>query len=459
MGIAHANSFGCRRGSHVVRGGKNVTQGRPFHCRQTDFVVAGCFFFSLAACATPPRATEVGVPVATSPVVASTTVLSETATPPLPELTQVTTSVVGLAPNETTVPTPDLAASTVPELDSITISNAQPLVLPEETVAKPLGLLVWSPDGQHFLANVISDESVRVGQAGYSLLDLYQGDATTGVVSLVLKNAGWPAWSRDGRSIYYLSAHGNDDRVQYDLYKMSLVDGTSQLVFADVGDPGTQPVVAETADGRLVLLDRDYQASLLDQGTLAPIADLAGLPASAGAIDNFSLAPDGVTLAILSQGHPIYIVDLATEAPIGTVNATVSSSSNVAWSEDSNRLAYATPDGITVHDVRTNETYPVASRGNLGIPSNDPTTSFEMLAWSADQQTLLFAAATDDWMRRGTVGQSAAYQFASTVDGTHWKALSDAPIVLSPQKNRAIASQLAQETGREQLYLVDVTWK
>ena len=373
--------------------------------------------------------------------------------------TELATESIEIVTARTPVPTPDLAASTQTELDQVALANPRPLQLPEELGQAPLGLITWSPDSKHFLADAFSDESIWVGQAGYSLTDLYLGDVTSDKVSLVLHNAGWPAWSRDGHTIYYLAIRSSDQDVQYDLYRRSLADEESQLVFTDVGDPGTQPAVSETADGRLVSLNRDYQTVLIDQGTITLIASLVNLPTTSITGENFSLAPDGATLAVLSQSHPIYIVDLAKPALVATVDAAVPFFNNVAWSGDSSQLAYATPEGLFVYDLPTRSARSVVTRNDLGLPSGDPTVSFGLPIWSPDEQTILFAASTQDWTRTSKLSRNAAYQFASTANGDHWKALSETLLNLAPNKAQAITPQREPETGRELPFLIDLTWK
>ena len=112
---------------------------------------------------------------------------------------------------------------------------------------------------------------------GYSVPDLYLGDGETGEVKFLAHNAGWPAWSWDGRSIYYLSGRIEGDLVRYDLYRAEPTLANPELVVLNVGDAGTQPAVSELADGRFVLLDQGYQPAIWDQGKMTTIADLIGL--------------------------------------------------------------------------------------------------------------------------------------------------------------------------------------
>ncbi len=180
--------------------------------------------------------------------------------------TELPTEPIEIVTARTPVPTPDLAASTQTELDQVALANPLPLQLPEELGQAPLGLFVWSPDSKHFLANAMGDETLSVGQLGYSVPDLYLGDGETGEVKFLARNAGWPAWSRDGRSIYYLAGRAEGDLVRYDLYRADATLANPELVAPNVGDTGAQPAVTELPDGRLVLFDQDYHVAIWDQG-------------------------------------------------------------------------------------------------------------------------------------------------------------------------------------------------
>jgi Tol biopolymer transport system component len=377
---------------------------------------------------------------------------------PLVTPSGIVTPTIEIVAGKTPVPTPDLAASTQTELDQVRVTDGTPLELPETLGQAPLGLITWAPDGKRFLASAFSDESIQVGQVGYSIPDSYLGDAVTRQVIFLAHNAGWPAWSRDGQSIYYLASRENDAGVRYDLVKRSATDEAGQLILEDVGDPGTQPAVSELADGRLVLLNRDYQTAVLEQGQLVAVAELVDLPAPAVAGDAFSLAPDGTTLAIAGPDRPITLVDLAGESLIATIDAEVPASSNLAWSADSNRLAYGTTGGVFVYDRVTGSQQVIADRATFGFSDDDLMAGFHAPVWSPDQRLLLFAATSQDWMRPGRFGVDTAFEFAALADGTQLKPITDTAIAVAPDGARAIEFRETPDTGRISPALVDISW-
>ena len=372
--------------------------------------------------------------------------------------TELPTESIEIVTARTPVPTPDLAAATQTELDQVALTNPLPLQLPEELGQAPLGLFVWSPDSKHFLANATGDEVLSVGQLGYSVPDLYLGDGETGEVKFLAHNAGWPAWSRDGRSIYYLTGRAEGDLVRYDLYRAEPTLANPELVAPNVGDAGAQPAVSELADGRLVLLDQRYQPAIWDQGKLTTIADLVGLDAIRGKVASFSLAPDGHTLVVLGQDVPATLIDLATLTVEAQLNDTIHFQDSVAWSTDSNRLAYATADGLYVYDRAAKSERVIANRATFGFPPDDPMAGFQGPVWSPDERFLLFAATTKDWMRRGILNTDMAYLFVTPIDGTQLRALSDKALDVAPDKVRAIEPRREPETGRESPTLVNLIW-
>ncbi len=425
--------------------------------RYPVLLISILFCLLLGACGpetAPDRSAHGGALSAQAVVSSSPEII---AVSPITGAIELPTQAIEIVTARTLVPTPNLAASTETELDQVALTNPRPLQLPEELGQAPLGLIVWSPDSKHFLANAIGDEVLRVGQMGYSALDLYLGDGETGEVKFLAHNAGWPAWSRDGLSIYYLTGRAEGDRVRYDLYRADAALAKPELLATGVGEPGTQPAVSELADGSVVLLNQAYQVAVLDQGALTPVADLVGVEAIRGKSAGFSLAPDGHSLIVLSQDTAT-LVDLATPGVETRLNGLIHFSQNVAWTADSSHLAYGTSAGIFIYDRLAKSERAVAGRAPLGFPPDDQTAGFHVPVWSPDEQIILFAASTQDWERRGLLGVDSAFQFAALVDGTQWKAISDLVMTVAPDKVRAIEFRREPATGRESPTLVNLTW-
>jgi len=140
------------------------------------------------------------------------------------------------------------------------------------------------------------------------------------------------------------------------------------------------------------------------------------------------------------------------------LNGPIHFQDSVAWSADSNRLAYATADGLYVYDRAAKSERVIADRASFGFPPDDPMAGFQGPVWSSDERFLLFAATTKDWMRRGILSTDMAFLFVTPVDGTQWRAISDKALDVAPDKVRAIEPRREPETGRESPTLVNLIW-
>lgn len=420
---------------------------------------------------------ETPVPYVTGPAIGTSAPATAPATPesaalsPLPEPTVgVSPTIAPILPTPTNVlvhptptflPTPDINASTVPELDGIVLANPRPLLLPQGIEHYAFGVISWSPDGSRFLGNVVADEVMAIGDVGYPVMDMYLGDGATGEVSFLQHNAGWPAWSRDGKSLYYLSGRVDDQQVFYDLYRQNSVTGKSELLLENVGETGAEVSVAEMADGRLLLLNHDHQVGLFDKGTLAPLGTLVGKESSLDEPEFFSLSPDGLKAVIGSARDPFYIVDLAGPRVIAELGTIVSSSDNIGWSADSDQLAFATNEGVHVYNLASESVTEVITPQDLGLSGRDPDGLFSSLflpIWSVEEDTLLVVYGTPDWAYDNT-GHRYWYLFAVTIGGSQFRALARSiPDAVAPGGTQAIVTDWSSDTLAETKYIVNIEW-
>lgn len=413
---------------------------------------------SLSACGPEALPGDSGQGNGLSAQAAPTPTAGAIAISPIVLPTEAPTPEIEILATRTAVATPDLTAPTQTELDQMALANPRPLRLPQEMGQVPLGSIAWSPDSKQFLANATGEEVLRVGQAGYAVPDLFLGNGETGEVRFLAHNAGWPAWSRDGQSFYYLAGRVEEDQVRYDLYRADPGLVAPELVAAGIGDTGTQPAVAELADGRLVLLDHTHQVAIWDRGSVTPIADVAGTEALRGKVAGFSVAPDGQSLVVLGQDVPATLIDLATGSVEAVLPDSIHFADNIAWSADSGRLAYGTANGLFVYDRANQAKQVIADRSGFQFPPDDPMAGFQAPVWSPDGRFVLFAATTGDWIRPGRLNTDTVFHFVARVDGTQRKALSDKAIIVAPNPLRAIEFRSDPQTGAESPALVDVVW-
>ncbi len=368
----------------------------------------------------------------------------------------------------TPAPTPNLHATTVPELDRIAFVNLRPLPASDDPLEGFGNSFTWAPDNKHYLGEWVNKELVWIGDAGYGSTSLYLGNAETGELALWQSNAGQAAWSRDGQTIYYLALRVEDQTLHFDLYRRPLRSPQSQLLARDMGVGSCYHEAAlETATGGLLTLDGNRQPGQLrvnDRGAqFAPLAaHLIDRPVEnrSGPYAFFALAPDGRTAAMGSTDKlSLLITDLATDKILVELAGKAGYAHNLAWSRNSRRLLYAIPAGVFIHDLDRQQTQAVVTGKELGFLENDWRSGFSDVFWSPDEQVVLYHAKTGDWVYDENRG-STYYLFAATRDGSQRKTLSrDVILAMSPDKSRAIIRRWEPDAGKSKLYLVDVIWR
>lgn len=394
---------------------------------------------------------------------------------PSPEMTVVEPSVTATALPEpvqfpealtpTLIPTPDVNATTVPELDGITFVNPKPLQLPSETEdvfgVDLVGQIAWSPDSQYFVAT-LRTSTLESGDTERPVLDLFMGDPDTGELTLWQRNAGWASWSRDGRSIYYVALRSNGDNFYRDLYKRSVDSLEPELILNNIGIPsGLQPGAVETKQGDVLALSQEGQLELVryenGNSVLMPNT-LPGIQNARGSGVRFSLAPDGHTMAVYTNPTEIRILDLESEEESIILVGESSVTPSVNWSDDSRYLAYASSQGLFVYDQQTDRFQEVVTRQDLNFPAHDLYSGFSIDSWSPSEQVLLFGASTPDWSDRG--GQTpAGFRFVATVAGDSWRAVWSqfSFDTVAPDGSKAIVTDWSEWPQARQ-YLIDLVW-
>lgn len=398
-----------------------------------------------------------------SPLPRPTVVASPTITTSLPAPTEVLvlaaptqTPTFAVIPTLPPIPTPDLQATTVPELDAVALVNIRPLQGPEahSNVYLPYS---WSPDGTQFLGAAYSSESMRIGNGGYIVFDLIIGDAASGQVRFVRHNAGNPAWSRDGRHIYYLAARQDDAGIRFDLYREGMdFEMPPELIVQNIGDTGTRPAVQEMSDGQLLVSNQDYQPALVqgvgNTASVISIADMVGVEKwdepGPGETTCTSLAPDGHTIVVISFTRKGYLIDLTSKVVLDELKempGLPSGCLEVTWSADSTKLVYTNDMGVFEYDLGSKETRTIVARSDLGFPDGVTNAGFARPAWLPGEQLLLFSAGTTEW---DLDSGYTYYLFVVQRDGSHLRPL--APVfgrIFDGDRSQAIVDTSAWSTG------------
>lgn len=400
---------------------------------------------------------------------------------PTPTPTTVSGDSFPLTEAPTPIPTPDVNKVTVPELDSIAFVNPKPLPFPEELHGL-LGPIHWSPDGSHYLgvlpegvldengAFLASEEAIKSAPA------IFVGNAQGTQFTIWKRNATSPTWSRDGESIYYLGLGGSDSGPTYDLYVQPLLsdaDGSDLVVQQVAMLDTTRPSAAEVVNNQLLTYDSQGEVVLLRLGSgELPIPLEASLevdkPYQIGA--SFQASPNGELAALIPFGQEsVFIVDLQTlETKRIQTSGPVSVPTNLTWSSNSASIAYASPFGVYVYDLLTDQTRTVIGRRDLGLSevgvSETPLDGFSSPLWSPHNDVLLFLAGTRSWEESGMrSGNRMFFLFGVTIEGGDWKVLSRYVINgMTQDGSKVVAtgwpSDPEQLSGERPAHLFDIVW-
>ncbi|HET7622981.1 MAG TPA: LpqB family beta-propeller domain-containing protein [Gemmatimonadaceae bacterium] len=155
--------------------------------------------------------------------------------------------------------------------------------------------------------------------------------------------SAWPMWSRDGRTLYYMS-----DRSGAENLWVQQVGGAARQLTKFTDGRVLWPSIAH--DGRAIAFERDMGIWLLDPASgsarSVPVT-LRGAPAGPG-IEHLSLSrqfrelalsPDGKKVAFVVRGE-VFAASAKDGGDAARVTSTPASESQVAWSPDSRRIAY-----------------------------------------------------------------------------------------------------------------------
>jgi tricorn protease len=171
----------------------------------------------------------------------------------------------------------------------------------------------------------------------------------------------WPMWSKDDRTIYYVS----DRSGAQNIWAKELGGRTRQLTQFKDGRV-LWPSIAY--DGRTIVFERSFQIWKLNTETgRADAISVTRRGASAGPavehlrltdqISEIALAPDGKKIAFVVRGE-IFAASATDGGDAARVTFTVAAESQVAWSADSRKLVYVSdrdgPTHLFLYDFATN---------------------------------------------------------------------------------------------------------
>ena len=269
---------------------------------------------------------------------------------------------------------------------------------------------------------------------------------------------GWPMWSPDGRSLYYVSDRGSAENLwvwqggkSRPLTKFK--DG--RVLWPSIG-----------YDGRTIVFERNFRIYKCDvrngEASEVPVV-LRGLPAGAGItrmpLSQFSgleLSPDGKKIAFTARGE-VWAASAKDGGDAARITRTAANESQIEWAPDSRRIVYVSdrngahnlylydfstqtekqltrdalndaaarfsPDGKTVAFVRDRRELRVL---DLAAGQERELVSgyigFGAPAWSHDGKWVAYAASSDKsfrniWVAPAAGGQPRAISFLANVYG------------------------------------------
>ncbi|CAA9311124.1 MAG: tolB protein precursor, periplasmic protein involved in the tonb-independent uptake of group A colicins [uncultured Gemmatimonadetes bacterium] len=304
----------------------------------------------------------------------------------------------------------------------------------------------------------------------------------------------WPAWSPDGRTLFYASDRGGAQN----LWAHPLGGTPRQLTrFRD----GRVLWPSISADGRTLVFERDFRVWSLDvaSGRAAEVPIVRrGTPAGPAAerlvlndqIQDLALSPDGKKLAFIVRGE-VFSAASKEGGDAQRVTSTPQVESQVTWAPDSRRLAYVSlrdgassihlydfgtraetrltrsdagdhsprfsPDGKSLAFVRGGTELRVIDIASgrermlaTGALERPPLTSDRSIAWSPDGEWIAYSAAGERLFRNLHVvpaagGQSRPVSFlanSSTGNTISWS--PDGTFLLFESGQRTERFQLAR---------------
>jgi Tol biopolymer transport system component len=170
----------------------------------------------------------------------------------------------------------------------------------------------------------------------------------------------WPMWSKDGRSLYYIS----DRSGAQNIWAQEL--GHKARMITHFTDGRTLwPNISY--DGRTIVFNRDFQIWQLDtENGRASAVNITRRGASSGTavehlrltdgVSEMALAPDGKKIAFIVHGE-VFAASVTDGGDAARVTSTPAEESQVAWSTDSRRLVYVSdrdgPTHLFLYDFAT----------------------------------------------------------------------------------------------------------
>jgi Tol biopolymer transport system component len=241
----------------------------------------------------------------------------------------------------------------------------------------------WSSDGKSLVViQVAPDQKLTI-----ALMSVEDGTART-VTSLAPRSLSPSSIkgfiSPDGRSIVY-NYPPAPDSPNSDIF---LVSADGSLQFPLVEHPADDSVLGWSPDGTRIVFRSDRSGApgvyAIEVAAGRPRGDPQLLRSDVGDISAMGLTRDGFLLYGQSSGwSDIFVAEMDPDSgkivsePVMVIRQNEGSNSAPDWSPDGQALACRTQEGLLVHDLQTNQTRKLSTKGVGSL-------NFHYLRWSPD---------------------------------------------------------------------------
>ena len=244
-----------------------------------------------------------------------------------------------------------------------------------------------SPDGSTLVLNARGLSGGQWWRNGTSHIDeteLWLKPVAEGTAYRRLLPGGekhaWPMWSRDGRSIVYMSARGGVEN----LWRVGVSEGAAPEQLTRFTD-GRLLYPSMAANGSAIVFERDFGVWRFDpasgQTTQVPISLRGAATATPkrhetlASFQRLALSSDGQKVAVIGHGE-VFAAPAKDGGPAQRITTTAGAEREIVWSPDSRRALVISERGLdhrlVEYDVASGRETMLTQRGIASTPAYAP---------------------------------------------------------------------------------------